>query len=389
MSQSDNRATAPNAKYRKAQYSKSRYQAYRAPAKVAPRRRAQPRTNTISKQLAVKIPECSTHYIQALFDPFSVSAGVCIPADVFPLPSQKVKVFNRGTINLGTTGFGFIGLAPTPWSDLQCITATTSTSVGNAATLFGAYTNLGSGSFSQLPYTNADRLANSVQARVVASGLRVRYAGTENNRQGLYVALEEQDHADTLAGLSFNTARTTPQAGTMRPSGDGSWDQTVCLSGPMSPQEFEFTTLQYPINNLTTGTAISPLVICMQGGAGDAIEYEAVIHIEYIGSKIPGKTASHADSVSYGKVIQAVKEVSAIKPVAPNVFKEGWNKFTSYLAESLPQIVSTGAQLIGGAITRNPNLLMGGAASAGQMLLTAGQPARVPRMTQRQQMVMA
>jgi len=388
MAEKANRATDEAKRPRYA--SKARAKAYRRPAKkyyAKSHRAARPRVNQLSKQLAMKIPECSSHYIQALFDPFTTMGGVCVPADSFPLPSQKVKVFNRGTINLGTTGFGFIYFAPTPWNDLIALTGTTSASVGNASTVYQAFTNLGSGVFNQLPYNTADRAANTVQARVVASGVRVRYAGTENNRQGLYVSLEEQDHADTSTTLNFLTTRTQAQSDTRRPSGDGNWDQTVCLSGPISPQEYEFTTLQYPISNTTAGTFAAPLVIGMQGGVGDSIEYECVIHVEYIGSKVPGKTQSHSDSLSYGKVVQATKEIAAIKPVQPSGFKEGWAKFTSALSASLPQLIDVGMNAAAAIATRNPMAFANAAGGATKLLMANTQGGRVPTRTQ--QFIMA
>jgi len=330
----------------KKQVSKARYQAYRAPAKryTKQQRRAAPRTNMISKQLPMKIPACTVDYINALFDPFNTMGGVCIPADQFPLPSQKSKVFLRGSFALGASGVGFIGLAPSPWNNLTSINHTTATSVGTVNTLFTDFTNLGAGiiAFAQLPFNDADRAAKTVQARVVASGIRIRYSGTELNRQGLYVACEAQDLDDLASTQSFTSLRSQLQAQSKRPSGDGDWDQTVCYSGPVSPQCLEFTGIQYPLNNIfgETAQAARPMVIGCTGGNGDVIEYEAVIHVEYVGSKCNGKTPSHSDTNSYGKVAASVKSVAAVGPVQPAKFGAAWGMFTNMLSDAADQIIS-------------------------------------------------
>lgn len=375
---------------RKTNSSRRRSQVYRAPAKANSRRVVQPRVENIGKQLALKVPDCSVHYIQALYDPFDQQAGVCIPADSFPLPSQKVKVFNRGVINLGTTGVGWIGLYPTAFNDLDGIVATTAASVGTPATALSAFTNLTNGKFTQLPYVLADATAGAVQARIVASGLRVRYAGTEDNRQGLYCACEDQDMLN-IVGKSYNDIRALTQSDTRRPSGNGSWDQSVCYSGPVAPHMYEFTQLAYPVNADTGGFKASPLVICMQGGAGDAIEYEAVIHVEYIGSKIPGKTASHADNATYGKIIQTTKEMASLSPIQPEKKVSGFRRFLQFVGDSLPQIISTGVQVAGAVITRNPTLAMGALSSAASLISSSRQinQPRQPRLTYRQRQIMA
>jgi hypothetical protein len=156
-------------------------------------------------ELAVPIPECTRHYLNAICDPWDTPAGVCLPADMFPLPSQKVKVVSRGNFQLGTSGYGFIGLGPCSTSDTPGISYSTSTSVMTPTTLLSAVTNKGTTGFSKLPYTFADVETNNLaQARIVACGIRIRYNGTEDARQGTMVAFEEQDHS-ALNVYSFST----------------------------------------------------------------------------------------------------------------------------------------------------------------------------------------
>jgi len=206
---SQSRGRAATSPYKRQYVSKKRTAAYRAPAKkykrTTPRAAYAPKS-ALSKRLEVTIPECSIHYIDSLFDPFDTPAGVCIPCDLFPLPSQKVKTTFRGVGNLGTTGYGWVAVNPTLANDVASIQVTSTASVGGSSTVLSAYTNIGTGMFTMLPYAAADFSGGSVQGRIVAVGIRVRYSGTELNRSGLYVACEEQD-MQTLASRTYNTIK--------------------------------------------------------------------------------------------------------------------------------------------------------------------------------------
>lgn len=376
-----NRATDPA--IARAPRSKARYNTYRKPAKAAPRRAYQPRTNNISKQLALKIPECSTHYINALFNPFDTPAGVCVPADSFPMPSQKVKTFQRGSFNLGTTGYGYITFAPTPWSDYPSVYYTASNSVGGVNTIATAYTNIANSVNAKLPYNWVTdvNLNKSVQARIVAAGLRVRYSGTEDARQGLYVAYEDQDLGDA-GPLSFAAVRDINQSRSKRPSGDGTWDNTVCYSGPVAPIQTEFSEYTYPLSQNLQPTAptggTSPYVMYCQGGAGQAVEFEICMHIEYIGRKVQGKTPSHSDAITYGKILETTKSFSAVHPIAPSDTQSGFQKFMGLVRDTLPQLVNVASAVA----TKNPMAI---ASAVGGLAYGQSQS----RPSQRQRLIMA
>jgi len=114
------------------------------------------------------------------FDPFDTPAGVCIPCDLFPLPSQKVKTTFRGVGNLGTTGYGWVAVNPTLANDVASIQVTSTASVGGSSTVLSAYTNIGTGMFTMLPYAAADFSGGSVQGRIVAVGIRVSVIAVPN-----------------------------------------------------------------------------------------------------------------------------------------------------------------------------------------------------------------
>jgi len=224
-------------------------------------------------------------YLLSLLDPTSEeSRGACIPSG-FPMPSQKVRAYCRGSFNVGTTGNGFIAFRPMIVNDAIALTFTGSASVGDAGTILSAFTNLASDSFNKLPFTTAQVVTNAtVAGRVVSACLRVRYAGTESSRAGLITTIEHPDHG-SLYGISANDIAQFENAYRERPSGDGLWTQ-VNWSGPGSPSEVEYVNLA---NVITSGT---PIAITISGNAATA--YTNAIAIAANGSNITSGTVAFA-----------------------------------------------------------------------------------------------
>ena len=339
----------------------ARKPAKKAPVKKSPYRAAAPR---MPSRVAMKVSDCSMRYMATICDPFEAEPGACVPCDLFPLPSQKIRAFGRGQFSLGTTGFGFIQVNPCSALDATAATFTTPTSVMTSTTQLGSVTNTAASQLQTLPYNQTQVTGTtSVQARMVACGLRVRYSGTEGGRSGTIVCYEEQDH-QSLTAETYLSSQQAPSSITSRPSGDGTWDGTVCSSGPVSPQELEFTSLVYPntapLSQLPTS---GYLLIAISGLPGDKYDFELFEHIEYIGSSVVAKTPSHADTDQYGKIVQSAKEISAVQPVTPASGPGLFERFSKKVSESLPTLVNMGvgavrafegdpggyAQLLGGA----------------------------------------
>lgn len=327
--------------------------------------------------LRIEIPDCSQHYIKALYNPYDVPAGVCIPCDLFPLPSQKVMVKQRFTVKLTTNGCAFVNLAPSIANDVASGSYTTD-GVGNTTSVFtaGASWTQTEIFFANLPYSNADIETNKqVSGRIVAFGVRARYIGLEEKRGGAYISLEEQDHQDIYANTSYNTIdkiKSFPNAYVTSPKGDGTWDVSVGYSGPINPFEMEFVNDVYPIKPTAGSTDVNPMILCFSGTtdmAGQIIDCEACIHVEYIGKKVPGKTVSHADSSSYGKVIETTKEAAAVGEFLPENRQKGFMSFMSKMAETVPKLITLGGGLISSIATGNPMPLIGAGASVVAPLL--------------------
>lgn len=350
-------------------------------------------------KVAMKVSDCAMRYMATLCNPFEAEPGACVPCDLFPIPSQKIRAFTRGNFQLGTSGFGFIQCSPTAANDGVAARFSTSTTSMAVSTLVSVATNIGQAQMAQLPYTTAQVTApGSVQARIVACGVRVRYAGTEGGRSGTVVSYEDQDHAPT-EGLTFLTAQQAPSAVITRPSGDGSWDGTVCLSGPVTPGELEFQSLVYPCQGVSSQTAGgAPILIIIQGVAGDTYNFEVFEHLEYIGTAVGAKTPSNADTDQYGKIIQSTKEIAAVQPLTPGSGPGLFERFAKKVSESLPQLISVGmgaaralegdpggyAQLLGGAAS----MIMGGGPAPRPGPAPRSNQYYPPRLTDRQRAIM-
>jgi len=344
--------------------------------------RRYPHKRSANNAIKLEIPECSAHYIKSLYNPWSTPAGVCIPCDLFPLPSQKVMVKRRFTVTLSSNGCGFCTFSPSITSNLGFGTYTTAGSTGGVNSLFnnGAAWTTSSIAFADLPYTSTDVITNAqIQGRIVAFGARARYIGVEDKRGGSYISLEEQDHQDLYADVNNNTidlVKAFHNAWVTSPRGDGEWDVSVCYSGPVQPGEIDFVNFSsYPLRpsgNVSTN-AIAPFILCFAGTsdmAGQLVDVECCMHVEYIGKKVPGKTVSHADTATYGKVLETTKETAAITSLRPQLQADGWGKFVQKVAQTIPKII----EVVGGAAasvaTGNPMpLIMAGAGAVAPLML--------------------
>lgn len=343
--------------------------AYKRPTKKAVTRKYPSSKSGLGVKL--DIPECSMHYIKSLYNPWSVPAGVCIPCDLFPLPSQKVMVKRRFTVTLSSNGCGFAIFAPATANDLGFVTYSAAGSTGGVSSAFnsGASWTTSNAAFSDLPYSSTDIITNlQIQARIVAFGARARYVGIEDKRGGSYIAFEEQDHQDLYADASNNTidlVKAYHNAYVTSPRGDGQWDVSVCYSGPVQPQEIDFVNYTaYPLrpSGNITSSSVSPMVLCFAGTsdmAGGLVDVEACLHVEYIGRKVPGKTISHADTATYGKVLEVTKEQAAISTLRPETESTGLAHFVAKVAEAIPKVVKVGSAVVSAATavaTGNPAL---------------------------------
>lgn len=346
-----------------------------------------PRVDPVKQELAIKVPDCTIDYLDALCNPFETPAGVCLPADIFPMPSQKVKAFSRGTFTLGTSGVGFIIMSPSTASDTSALAFSTATTVMTTGTTIAAATNKGYSTFAKLPYTYADVVTNSeVQCRLVGAGVRVRYVGTENGRNGSCIAYEDADHS-SIEEYTWLTMLQENSVKGSRPSGDGSWDASVSYTGPVRPSDLSFVNDDTPAGT----TNASVMGIMVSGVAGDQYAFEAVVHVEYIGSKVPGKTKTHADAQTYAQALATVKEAAAVSTVVPQDRSSVFESFFKRVGESLPQLIPAGVSLVKGLVTKNPADFAIAGGHIGSLVMGSNEQSQAyrPALTDRQRYIMA
>lgn len=294
---------------------------------------------------SIELSECALKYAKAICDPWSSEAqGACIPV-VPSRPTQKVAVFQRATMTIGTNGVGFVLGTPCLANDLMNLYTSTSTytSTSSAQVAMSAtntITTVGvNGSYHNGPYSMQD-IINGTQGvantgcigRVVSCAISVAYTGTELNKGGLLYCYASPDHHG-LAGVSI-----THLGGRAETNIEGV-KRSKCWVGtyPLRKEETEFfvnssgsTVNQY--NPLSNGTSMDfannatatirngnpVLAVLATGTAGNTFQVEMVTHIEYIGPATEGRqTPAIADEDGYDLVSSAASRIPQLKVSKP------------------------------------------------------------------------
>jgi len=212
--------------------------------------------------------------------------------------SQKETYFSRGSFSTGTTGYGWVIATPYIVNDVNGVLSTGATSVGGAGTALGAFTNT-TGAAVNGTWTNANFTATGaagLQSRIVSASLYVRYAGTELNRGGSYILIEEPNH-NALGVYTYTTAQN--QSCTHKVPIGEEWVH-VCLT-PNSIAELQFASDSY--GSYPAGYILGILV--SSAGAPQNFEYEFCIKAEVTGALARAATASFEDSIGFGCVFGA------------------------------------------------------------------------------------
>jgi len=277
---------------------------------------------------------CTTLYLQALLDPTSDAARkACVPFG-FPMPSQKCRAFARGQMSVvppasvggvqpssPVAGYGFIMCAVPLVNDIAAVLYTTgnapNTTPGgsslDANTIINTWLTSSSGTnqttcttsvtLSTLDFTSTQISATngSVDGRLVCGGIRIRYIGNDDLRNGVVASLEEPNHLD-LAAMTLNTIFTY-EACHRRPLADGQW-HCCYWTGPVVEAEAEFRSNNYPWG---TGPR-NPLILVLSALTGTLCEWELWQTVEYTGTLATHKTKSDADPEGAMKGLDAIKK---------------------------------------------------------------------------------
>lgn len=265
----------------------------------APPKKQNKRTLVTTKRA---LPSCAHEYALSLADPFSTPPA-CLPLPP-SLPSQKTKVFSRGSGAIGTAGFGFVTassnlgndstLDNNPVFSSQSGWTGTSIALGSVIGVASRGTNS--------PFTNAELTSGNLGVRTVSMGLRLRYTGTELNRSGLKVAIEEPNH-QTMIGKELSDMQAFDK-GVSLPV-DRSWITTSFQ--PVREDEYRFHSLAWG----TGAVAAHFLGIGITGVMGETFEYEFVHNFEANGEIARSKTPSMTDRSATEHVINAFSYFSS------------------------------------------------------------------------------
>ena len=261
--------------------------ASRAPASAA--RRSPSRSGP-------KLPDCSVEYGVALAQPFAAEAA-CLPF-VPAIPSRKVKVFIRGTATIGTNGVGWVLSRHRPDNNGGTLAYTDATYTGTTATVMnhldpGVVIATHNGEYNGVAFSSS---TDSLAVRIVASGLRVQYIGTELNRSGQIIAFEHPDHFDLDQRESFNSLGSFDRVQYASPSENRDW--VVTTWQPVRNGDFN-----YHANVTDAPFNYWDQCVMFTGVPGEQYHYEFCCHFEYVGNIVRGKTANRAEQDISGKTI--------------------------------------------------------------------------------------
>lgn len=309
-----------------------------------PRRRANKKRKRANRNGNVPFMKhahfCSAKYASALLDPEYTPLGACVPFG-FPQATKKSKGFTTGRMACGTSGVGYVLANASTVNDVAVCTYTGATSVGTTATALNAFTNLGTALQANLPYAAASVGASGtlVQTRLVSQILKVRYAGTEANRNGSVYCVENPIHGD-ISAMTPSQVFTMPARTNARPKMDGSW-HTVLWSGPVAQNEAVLGVT----STFASRTGYAGIVIL--GTAGDIYDFEVYTQIEYAG-QIDGTGPAEADAEGYTAIISTVKNAltstSLDSDAAPTLFRQAMEaigvRLRSYAFEQIKDYVS-------------------------------------------------
>jgi len=234
------------------------------------------------------LSDATLRYVAALYDPRGCFEAPWIPSQT--ALSQKTRFFARGSFSTGTTGIGYIGALVAGDYQTGSLIFSTPTTVMTPSTNAASATN-NSSAVTNSPYdlsifgTGAQQLS----WRPVGAALYVRYAGTELNRGGDMLLMEEPNHSDGMA-YSYNTALSID--GVKRIPIDGDWHH-VCVT-PNTVGDTNWSTS----SNYYGGR---PLMVFINSAAGNAQPYEFEFYVwgEFLGTPARAVSASYNDVVGF------------------------------------------------------------------------------------------
>ncbi len=272
------------------------------------------RPNRVTARLAD--PAC--RYMAALYDTKNCAEAPSVPVNC--QLSLKVKTFVRGSFSSGTTGFGYIVVQPSDMvvNDSPPVGFTTSSSVMTSATTGGAATGTSNSGNCNSLYASSSfgSSTGNLSWKLVACTLYLKYAGTELNRGGDMILVEEPNHR-SLLGYSYNTVMSLEYAKRVPMSGDR-WvsvsytpNDVSNASAPAAPGN---ETVFLSVNPTTVGTVYLGAYV-NTAGAAQPIDYECYCWFEAVGATARGATSSYEDPIGFAAISGATEQFQQLDSV--------------------------------------------------------------------------
>lgn len=244
---------------------------------------------------------------------------------------------------VGEGGIGFVWIRPVACNDLWSCAFTNATSTGGLNTALSAMGGSSLAYLANCPYTAAMFGNDEILARNTSFGVRIKYTGELMGRNGVVYTFEHPDR-DSLDAWTIQEIIDSNFCKQQAVLGK-KWDAAVCGSGPVAPINLEYT------KDPNQGSTNVWIGIIVTGKPGDTYMVDYANRTEYIGSSASQKTPTRPAGSQFGSAVAAVKDtVLSTGPLKPTDTKSVWDKFTSYVAESVPYLVE-GAKAVGGAIS--------------------------------------
>jgi hypothetical protein len=325
----------------------------------------------------IHIPECTKHYAQALADPFSLNADVCIP-DTHSVPSKKAKFIIRGTgstqsNNLGTVfanpffaandKLEFLTGVETCFTGVVAYTNGASTSVAvrtyeNQGTPNGITTSALSRSpyaltdFDTGPSGNPQPTIIGAQVRIVGAGLRVRYTGTKLNEGGTILIAKRQD-GESFDNFTYDSISSMMNT-QVRQLGS-KWHQVSYT--PVQPSDYDYCRngcfgANEDINTLNADAVLKASrhhigFVLKSAAPSQPFEWEYVVHVEFLGKVIDNISRSHSDIVGLSAVRNAINASSPTQSQSgPGYFSRLMSSIGDEVMQSVPALIGTGLKLL-------------------------------------------
>jgi len=237
----------------------------------------------------------------------------------------KQKVYARGTAYTGTQGVGFIGCRPeaAATNDVTNVWYTTALYAGTTIDPVAAGV---SSANSNAMFTSAEISDDLTTYRIVGSGLRVRYGGTELNRGGFKVCLVDPTHR-ALTGRDEASLNSELQA--KRVPITRTW--TTLVYRPVTTNDLNFRNAA-PSADIPY---IGVMMISPDNAINELFEWESFTIVEYQGANARGQTHTDPDPIGYAAV-------SAVANKTNSVFTQSASKSAAEMHEAVGHYIAHG-----------------------------------------------